>query len=552
MIDNLTRTCYVCVKMEKAGRIFAVFCILGILLGSFIHTGDNVLAQDGNSRTTTITVPYTEYEWWLASWDNNSILCQVLVDHEGMPTVKEVANSCGQDLAHQWFSTPPCKVYTEDNKTVTQCTGLYLYFISSQPKERETTVTLPPPVVWVDLEGCTPTPPDNRCLVMPTLVLTGEEPLPNEHILDVQGTFNGQPFSCPGEICKIPLQVTPVEGSIVEFWADSSYGDSSQHFTAQIRVIDTGVSPQPSGSGWYVDVISTQWRGAPLSSCARIWEAFPPIGTPPAWLSTPDSFQLLASDEPYYYLAGRLISQGVVDASSCESGGLLPNGYADTCGLEVARPIVEEWQNQFDSRIIEVAKETGVPAQLMKNLFAQESQFWPGVFRVPSEFGLGQITDKGADTIFLWNPAFFQQFCPLVLAQDACSAGYLSLSDNNRAILRGALALQAKAECPDCDTGIDLTNVNFTVSLFANTLVANCAQISRTIYTATEKMAGTVSNYEDLWRFTIANYHAGPGCVSYAIHQAWQNAAELTWAQVSTYFTEPCQGVVPYVEQITK
>ena len=65
-------------------------------------------------------------------------------------------------------------------------------------------------------------------------------------------------------------------------------------------------------------------------------------------------------------------------------------------------------------------------------------------------------------------------------------------------------------------------------------------------------MAGRVSTYEDLWRFTIANYHAGPGCLSYAIHQAWQNTGSLNWETVAPYFTETCQGVVPYVEKITR
>jgi hypothetical protein len=97
-----------------------------------------------------------------------------------------------------------------------------------------------------------------------------------------------------------------------------------------------------------------------------------------------------------------------------------------------------------------------------------------------------------------------------------------------------------------------LTNTFFTVSLFANTLQANCAQIARTIFTATGQMAGRLATYEDLWRLTIANYHAGPGCVSFAIHQAWQTAQTLSWDVVSTRFTEPCQGVVPYVEQIAR
>jgi hypothetical protein len=241
-----------------------------------------------------------------------------------------------------------------------------------------------------------------------------------------------------------------------------------------------------------------------------------------------------------------------VDVSECPSGGLSPNGYADVCGLEKARPVVEDWQNQFDNRINEVANETGIPAQLMKNLFAQESQFWPGMFRVPYEFGLGQITDKGADAIFIWNPTFFQQFCPLILSDEACEVGYLGLTEKNQGIIRGALALQARADCKDCPEGIDLTNVNFTVSLFANTLLANCAQISRTIYTATNMMAGRIATYEDLWRFTIANYHAGPGCVSFAIHQAWGFTEQLAWQEVATRFTEPCIGVVPYVDEITR
>ena len=48
------------------------------------------------------------------------------------------------------------------------------------------------------------------------------------------------------------------------------------------------------------------------------------------------------------------------------------------CGMEVARDAVNIWQNQFDEIILNTAKDTGVPANLLKNLFATESQFWPG------------------------------------------------------------------------------------------------------------------------------------------------------------------------------
>lgn len=517
------------------------------LLGALLLLGGLFRAGSANAAMTPVRqvkllVPFTQYEWWMILWSDNSIACQIFIEHEGLPTTTEAAQFCGTELVRLWESTGSCK----PNKV---CNGVYLHLVATQPAEKEVLVELPVPEMAIDLDGCTPIPPENRCAAIPNLRLSASEPLPNEAITSIQGLYNGAPFECQGAECLVPLRPTPILGTTVEFWANSSYGDSSQHFTAQVRVLDTGVAASPVNSGWYVDVISEQWQGAPIASCARIWEAFPPAGGAGDWLATPEQSALIASDEPYFYLAGRLISQGQVNAADCPSGGLLPNGYANTCGIEKARLWLIEWQNQFDEKIVETARITGVPAQLMKNLFAQESQFWPGVFRVPYELGLGQLTDKGTDSIFLWNPGFFADFCPLVLSADTCSGGYLSLPSAEKALLRGALAAQAGVDCPTCPAGIDLDKAKNSIDLFAQTLLANCAQVDRTIYTATKLRSGLLANYQDLWRFTIANYHAGPGCLSYAIHAAWQGTT-LTWEQVSANFTPACQGVVPYVNEI--
>jgi hypothetical protein len=481
------------------------------------------------------------------------VKCRVLTDHEGLPTSEDVLKSCGPDLQAEWLSTKPCGKITSGKGKITSCPGMYLLQISSQPKQKKMVIDLPPATAWVSLSGCTPVPPENLCEKLPSLLLTGEEPLPNEKITGIEGTFNGAPFACEGATCPLPLSTTTTDGITVEFWANSSFGDSSQHYTAQVRVIDAGVSLAPGGGGWHIDVLSAQWRGAPLASCSQTWGAFPPVAGSVTWLKSPKQPTLLTSDEAYYYLAGRLIVQGVVDASHCSSTGLLPNGYADACGLEAAAPLVSAWQNQFDQRIVQVSKETGVPAQLLKNVFAQESQFWPGEFKVRYEFGLGQITDKGADTILIWNPSFYAQFCPLVLTQEACDQGYLNLPAETQAMLRGALAVKAKADCPQCDTGVDLSNASFNISLFAQTLTANCDQVAQIVYNATAAKPGAVSSYEDLWRLTLANYHAGPGCLSYAVHAAWtSNGIKLLWDEVAGQFTEACQGVVPYVEKIAQ
>jgi len=540
-------------RMAKLKVGIVIFLVPMFLLSAIAGGTKLAAAAEDSGRQTVLTAPYTEYEWWLIRWNDNEILCALKIDHKGLPTAEEVYNGCSADAYQEWLDTPPCKQIVRGNTTTTGCNGLYFHLVSVQQKERQVVIDLPEPTVWVSLEDCLPIPPDNFCSNLPTLVLTGEEPLPNETITAIQGTYADIMFYCAGDRCALPMQTTPVEGVLVEFWAESSFGDTSEKFTAQVRVIDSGVSTAPGGSGYFVDVLSTQWRGKPIASCAKTWEAFPPLGGTPGWLSTPEQTSLLNSAEAYYYLAGRLIAQGVVDASSCVTGGMLANGYADACGLERARPAVLEWQNQFDARILEVSQETSVPAQLLKNLFAQESQFWPGVFRVPLEFGLGQITDNGADAILLWNGSFYDEFCPLVLAEDACAEGYLKLKPDDQALLRGALAIEAKADCAECPAGVDLSNAYTSVALFAQTLQANCDQVGQIIGTATEQVPGSVSNYEDLWRFTVANYHAGPGCLSYAIHMAWQNSpGRLNWENVSSYFTEPCKGVIPYVEKITQ
>ena len=336
----------------------------------------------------------------------------------------------------------------------------------------------------------------------------------------------------------------------MEFWADSSFGDSSAVFTALVRIIDSGVSVTPTSGGWYVDIISSQWKGNELATCSEVWQAFPPVGGVPDWLSTPEDSAFLATEQPYAYLAGRLIAQGIVNGSSCPGGGLLSNGYADNCGVDLAMPEVITWQNRFNDQIMQVARDTKVPAQLLKNLFAQESQFWPGEFKQPKEFGLGQITDNGADSLLLWNPSFFNQFCPLVLDESQCEAGYLKLDADTQAILRGALATSASADCVNCEFGIDLTSVNTSIILVAHTLLANCDQVAQIVFNATGMMAGEVTSYEELWKFTIADYHVGPGCLSYAMYTSWAARSTMDWAHISTHLTDPCETVIPYVTQV--
>jgi hypothetical protein len=63
----------------------------------------------------------------------------------------------------------------------------------------------------------------------------------------------------------------------MDFWAESSFGDTSEVFHARLRVVESGVSADPAGRGWYVDVLSSQWQGQPAPVCAQMWDTFLPV-----------------------------------------------------------------------------------------------------------------------------------------------------------------------------------------------------------------------------------------------------------------------------------
>jgi hypothetical protein len=506
----------------------------------------------GPDRFTTVTVDITLYEWWVIGWKDNSIYCSFYADHEGLPNDNDILSACGEDIYIEWkYYSLPCQA--ED---ITTCTGYYVQQVSSKPSTREVAVKLPPPQVWISLENCNPDP-DGWCSTQPLLILKGEEPLPNETITGIHGFAGNDPFTCANDRCEFTLEGTDPEGVSLQFWAYSTYGDSSKIFDALVRV-------QVEGGGsnddrlvrrWHVDVLSNQWTGETPASCALAWDSFPPTEGLPEWLTTPDNPEGLKSNIPYTYLAGNLIAQGAVDVSACTDGGLDANGVATTCGLEAARPAVADWQNQFDKLILDIAKKTEVPAQLLKNLFSRESQFWPGVFRDGQDVGLGQLTEDGADTTLLWNPAFYEEFCPLVLEKSVCEAdGFANLGSYEQNLLRGALVRSVDATCDNCPLGLDLTRADFSVSVFGRTLLANCEQTGKIVQNVTGDVAGRALSYEDLWKLTLVNYNAGPGCLSEAVKESYKPGTEtpLSWDGIAAALDPVCHAAVDYVADISR
>ena len=214
------------------------------------------------------------------------------------------------------------------------------------------------------------------------------------------------PSSVLGRSVRCLCRVTGERGVAIEFWAESSYGDSSAHYMGRIRVTESS-NDSPFTTAWRVEIVSGLIDLNNVEGCAEIWQTFPPLGTPPEWLSNPSYPIVLQTSEPYTYLAGQMIQEGYVDTSHCDDWGLSEDGYASQCGLEASLALVYLWQNTFDKLILQSSLETGIPSSLLKRIFARESQFWPETTQeLYREYGFGHITELGADTTLLWNREF--------------------------------------------------------------------------------------------------------------------------------------------------
>jgi len=53
---------------------------------------------------------------------------------------------------------------------------------------------------------------------------------------------------------------------------------------------------------------------------------------------------------------------------------------------------------------------------------------------------------------------------------------------------------------------------------------------------------GKSATFEDMWKFTLVNYNAGPGCLGDAIGNAKLQTLPLTWANVSPFLLGACSG----------
>ncbi len=268
------------------------------------------------------------------------------------------------------------------------------------------------------------------------------------------------------------------------------------------------------------------------------------------WLSFPTNASALASDRSLVLLAGKLILNGLVDASGCPNNGLLKNGAANPCGEIAARPAVIVWQNQFDRAILDASNRSGVPPFLLKNVLAQETQFWPTsrptVYGY-SEMGLGHVTEMGADTLLRWNPAYEAGICPAVFGPDTCKKPFVFMPVDQQAALRGMVMQQLNTDCSNCRGGLSLQVARRSINTIAEVLRANYTHAKW----LTDNLGKSSPGQNMLWRFALAGYNAGPGCLTNALARARALSSNATWKEVAAQFDPACHSTVDYIETVT-
>jgi hypothetical protein len=240
------------------------------------------------------------------------------------------------------------------------------------------------------------------------------------------------------------------------------------------------------------------------------------------WVYVPEYADQLHTEENYFFLAGQLIKDKIVDASACPSGGLAANKYANACGMAAAKPAVIYIQNMLNEPILQAWKDVGVPPVLLKQLVRYESQFYPSQYN-QTHFGFGHITEMGILNALDWNPSLYTKYCPTP------GSGICATKEGVAYQILTSLV----STCPSCKYGIDPVTANRSVDILARVLMGYCYQTEQLIYNATGWNSIYAVDYTTIWKLTLMNYNAGPGCVFNAVSKAFEDTeGPIRWPDI--------------------
>lgn len=506
--------------------VSALMLALFLILQPLLQLQQNVKAEE-NKRILIKSQEVIANHWRLSNWKDQMIVCDIYVAHDNQPNSQEIENNCGKDVYVTWLTTPPCEAAISGGD-VTACKGIFIGYKGKGLHIVKETVELPQVNLRVEVVNCEP---GGWCDERVIIRFIGEEPIADHKITSLHVKIGNSTKKCEGDMCELRMPLTNEKGVQVEYWAVSDFGDQSELSTFLLR----NVQDNNKENRYRFDLMGSDLNLSAPPGTLR-WMLLPTLNHPDAFVfERPETILDLQTDNRFLYLAGKLILTGIVDGETCSGFGLLNNNTANPCGVELAHEKVISWQNQYNEAIYTASEEYNVPARLLKAIIAQETQFWPHPVS-PKEFGLGRITDNGADMLLTWNLPIFIEECLSLYSLDACSSGYTNLDPGNQSLLRGLILK---------DVGSD-----HEMKLLAATLLASSFQVDQMVKNITALPVSEVSTYEEMWKLSVANYHAGSGCVGTAMQTTWDNGDDMIWEKVYPNLLGGCMGAVEYVESV--
>ena len=507
-----------------------VYGLLLFIIHLSLHFFHPVIMASAQAENPLLTI------WQLAYWKNSDTVCTILTENNGSPSSEEILDFCGLNILNLWLTTPACKNPFEKTNREKNCSGLFLRKTGQRNRYGFEFTGNPPnpnPVnenIQLEILNCTP---GSLCDVRPTILfrkIPSEDNVlfPNIHIRIHY--FEGE---CSDEQCQMELPVTGEKGEWLEYWGMASDGGQGIHNRIKFRVLENW----NNGGSYRFDLISESYpETTPPGS--DLWKIFPSVNDSQSKiLEIPLSPEYLTTTHKLSILAGKLIRKGFTDISQCENFGLLADGSANGCGEMVSSELVFTWQNQYNELLFSAGKKYQVPPRIIKSIITQESQFWPDS-DINHEYGFGMITESGVDLLLRWNPVYFQPLCNEIFVYDPekCISGFSGMNEEDQIILRGS-ALQK-------------IGTDDEINLLAATLKASAAQVNQLVQNVTGLPIEDITTYEDLWKFTIANYYSGSGCLQNAMQVSFALKYSQTWDNVQNFLSGGCSKAKDYVNRV--
>ena len=218
------------------------------------------------------------------------------------------------------------------------------------------------------------------------------------------------------------------------------------------------------------------------------------------------------------------------------------NGYANACGMEKALPSVIVVQNMLNEPILQAWDDVGVPPVLLKQLIANESQFWPSQYTL-YHYGFGHMTNIGIRNAIQWNPNLYTKVCP-ESDYGACASSISTAYQILASLIN---------TCDTCEYGIDPYMANRSVDILAESLLGYCFQTERLIINATGWHSSIATDYATIWKLTLMDYNAGSQCVYDTLVSTFETTnGPMNWSDISAHASgEMCIRGVYYANQIT-